>query len=182
MTTVSKVEIFEIGHTEITWFQQVGVKGTVWVDGVRLRFAPFKTLDAGRFCGSDAVVNVAVGKDPKGPFADFSLKNAAPANKVANAAASLKIDAPKPDKDGFSTFTFSITPVFGDAESYHTVLAVPLGADIGAIEGPAPTRQRLLSGFVAYYFEHGTDSRQVRVRYKVNRAPARALDVAEINP
>jgi len=182
MREVSRIDVFEVGREEILRHLQVSAEGSVWIDAMRLRFPPMKILDMDRICASDAVVAIAAGKDADGPFVDVSLKNAAPAGNTATAAVALRLAPPTPDPAGVSTLTFELAPGPEGSGEHHTVLAVPLGADVDAIEGAAPSRQQLLTGFAAYCFEPPKKRREVRVRYRTDRAREGALDITEVAP
>ncbi len=182
MAEVGKVEVFELGKTAVIRHQQVNSRGSVWIDAIRMRFPPLKTPEADRICASESVVAVAVGEDGDGPYIDASLKNASPAGKVATAAVALRLDSPPPDPEGFSTLTFTLAPAFEDSGAFHTVLAVPIGAEVAHIQGATPFQQRLLTGFVTYYFRHTAKRQTVRVRYRTERAVDGTLDITEVNP
>ena len=66
--------------------------------------------------------------------------------------------------------------------SEHTVVALPLGSDVLSIQGPQPSGQRLLTGYVAYYWAHGELPSEIAVRFRLPEVSGRVLDVAELNP
>jgi hypothetical protein len=85
------------------------------------------------------------------------------------------------DERGYQTLDLALDPVF-DGAVERTVLALPLGTDVAALEGTLPARQRLLTGYVAYIWEHGDGPGKASVRFRPPARPGRRLDLREIRP
>jgi hypothetical protein len=63
-----------------------------------------------------------------------------------------------------------------------TVAAVPLGAEIVSMGGPAPARQRLLFRFVLYYWRHTKERGTVAIAFDLRGAGGAKLPLGEVKP
>jgi hypothetical protein len=183
---VLKITVFELAHDGARVHKQLAAKGAVWLDTLRFWFPPGIEIDPAKTCASPGVDRAAVGKGRwRGKTAqrvDVSLKQAAPAGKVTGATVMVEAALPKADAEGVRRLAVGLDPVFDKQTHEHTVVALPLGADVLGIEGPPPTGQRLLSGFVGYYWQHGERPSEMAVRFRLPEFSSRALDVTELNP
>ncbi|MDD5308081.1 MAG: hypothetical protein PHU25_12235 [Deltaproteobacteria bacterium] len=182
---VSRVTVVELGAGKITTHAQVSVIGEQWVESVRAWLPSYVKIKGAGLCispdASFAVLGAGQWRGRKRSYADVALKSAAPAGRVGGAGVAVTSPAPAPDKDGMSVLTIELEPVFGTSQG-HTVLAVPLGAEIASLQGPRPSLERLLKGYVVYDWDHGSTPTEVTVRYKVPPQALPALDVASVNP
>jgi hypothetical protein len=112
---------------------------------------------------------------------DVALKQTVPAGAVASATISAEVDLPPADREGMMTLKIPLEPVGGDAVAI-TVVAVPLGADVARMGGPAPARQRLLTGFAAYYWSHTGEPGAVAIAFSFRGPVAAELSLDEVKP
>jgi hypothetical protein len=183
---VLKVSVFELTDDGLRVHKQMAAKGAVWLDALRFWLPPGIAIGTGETCSSPGVDRIAVGqgrwRGKTAHYVDVSLKQAAPAGKVTGATVMVKTELPAADKEGTRTLAIGLDPVFEEHTSEHTVVALPLGSDVVAIEGPPPTGQRLLSGFVGYYWEHADLPSELAVRFRLPPVSGSVLDVTELNP
>jgi hypothetical protein len=127
-----------------------------------------------------------VGKQPRGTkktwFVDATLTQTVPVGAVSSAAVAVCQTLAPPDAEGGRMLSFSLPSVFGGDIRRHTVVAFPLGADINSLTGPPPKQQRLLRGFVAYYWEHKPRASRVSINYKLPDKENPKLDLTAVNP
>jgi hypothetical protein len=96
-------------------------------------------------------------------------------------AVSVETELPPADSDGFRTVKIPLEPVADDAVAV-TAVAVPLGADVARMGGPAPARQRLLPGFVVYYWRHTAERGTVAIAFDLRAAGGAELSLDDIKP
>ncbi|MCP4600625.1 MAG: hypothetical protein GY847_08860 [Proteobacteria bacterium] len=186
ITPLSKATVYEINSKNMTIYKHARKKGNVWVDSFRFWFSNPDVLDSATFCASKEIAHISSGKDhwkgKKAAYVGAALARAVPANTVSAAAISVRRDLPQPDAQGMRTLVFDLEAVSGGKARYHSIAVFPLGSDVTAIQGPPPTQQRLLIGFVAYYWEHGSSPSQVAVSYRVLTDARKTLDISKLNP
>ncbi len=180
------VTVYEVDLDWIKVHKQQKVQGTMWLDSIRFWFPGKKTLQTTDLCVSASVDRVALARKTahgyQGTRVDTSLRQSVPVGAVAAATLTARSDLPEEKKDGMRTLSFPLPPVTGREAIARTVLAVPLGADLSSIEGPPPIKQRLLTGYVAYYWTHGDTQSDVTVVFRVPRTKMGNLDLDELNP
>jgi hypothetical protein len=179
LSLVRRTHVFELFGDTARIHVQSRMRGLLWMEAIRFSFPTVKRINLARLCSSPTVAQVAM-EAGRADVVDAALTQAAPAGTVASAALSLEIDLPRADADGFRTFAFPLDPAAGDG-TVVTVLALPLGTDVAQMTGPVPGRQRLLTGYVAYYWSHDLSKREVSVSLKTP-AVAAGLSVAELKP
>lgn len=184
MSVVAKTHVYELGPERIRHYQYQRAKGSVWIDALRFHIPTGEKLDAARLCQASGVARVAPGKDVSGrAVVDIALGQASPAGVDAKGAVSLSVAPKEGGSPGERVISFDLEPVIGDEKQYRTVLAVPLGADILGINGPPPAEQRLLKGFVAYYWHHKGTLTDVSVTYRLPGAVSpQPLDYTSVRP
>jgi len=183
---VVRITVFELAHDGMRVHEQMGAKGEVWLDGLRFWMPPGLKVEPGKTCASPAVDRIAVGtgswRGQSAQYIDASLKQAAPAGRVTEATVMAGTALPAADAEGVRTVALALDPVFDEQASEHTVVALPLGSDVLALQGPPPTGQRLLSGFLAYYWEHGDRPSELAIKFRLPPTTGQVLDVTELNP
>lgn len=179
VSLVHRLHVFELLGDTVRIHVQNQMRGALWLEGLRFSFPTVDRVDPGRVCGSATVAQVAMEKG-RADVVDAALARTAPAGTIASAALSIEAPLPPADADGFREFSFPLDPAFGSG-AIVSVLAVPLGSSVARLDGPTPGRQRLLTGFVAYYWEHGAARGAVSIALKAPPAPA-DLDVSELKP
>lgn len=181
-----KITVYELADDAMRVHRQMAAKGEVWLDALRFWFPPGLVVDAKKCCASQAVDQIAVGKGrwrgKTAHFIDVSLKQAAPAGRLTEAAVTAEIALPAADAEGVRTLALGLDPVFDEQASEHTVVALPLGSDVLSLQGPPPTGQRLLTGYVAYYWDHGDRPSEMAVKFRLPEILGKVLDVSELNP
>lgn len=186
VSRVLKVTVYEVDAEHLRIHQQVKAKGDLWLDALRLWFPTVGELSPKQICVSPEVDSVSIGQGRwRGKSArrvDLLLKRAVPAGTITGAAINIESPLPPASPEGLRTLELGLDPVFESAAAEHTVFAVPLGAYVTTIDGPPPTDQRLLSGYVAYYWEHGKSGSEVAVRFQVPAKTTRRLELTELNP
>jgi hypothetical protein len=181
MTLRARIHVFEMAPERIVHHQYQKAVGSVWLDVLRFSFSTVKTISPSAVCAPPNVSRVRFGNDGKHPFADVALLAAAPAGKEISAGLALLSPAVAPDKEGFSQFTIDLAPRTVPGMKLVSVVTFPLGSDVVAIDGLAPDEQRLLSGYMAYYFVHTNQRRSVQFRYRISEA-APPLSLEEVQP
>ncbi len=180
------VTVYEIDVNGIRIHKQQKVQGTMWLDSMRFWFPGEKTLLTKDLCVSASVDKVVLARKTAhgypGTRVDVSLRQSVPVGAVAAATLTALNDLPGENKDEARTLSFPLPPVTRPDAIARTVLALPLGADLLSIEGPPPIRQRLLTGYVAYYWTHGDSQSDVTVVFRVPSAKMGKLDLDELNP
>jgi hypothetical protein len=183
---VLKITVFELANDGLRVHEQLAARGAVWLDALRFWLPPGVEVDPAETCASPSVDRATIGKGrwrgKTAHWVDVSLKQAAPAGKVTGATVMVEAALPAADAEGVRRLAVGLDPVFDEQMHEHTIVALPLGSDVLGIEGPPPTGQRLLSGFVAYYWEHGERPSEMAVRFRLPEFSSRTLDVTELNP
>ena len=187
-TPVVGVSIYELVPGRVRIYKHMRVKGDVWIDSLRFWLPGFVKIDPLSVCASAEVDRISIGsatfKGMKSSYIDTSLVKAAPAGAVAAAAVSATRKQKQLKPDGAYSWKLNLDAVAVKNARYHSVVAIPLGADVTAIKGPPPTQQRLFLGFVAYYWEHdkSTSSVEITYRFPPELEVKYKLDVSELNP
>ncbi len=75
-----------------------------------------------------------------------------------------------------------MSPVFEAEAAGHSIVTFPIGSDVISIAGAPPTRQRLLSGNVAYYWKHGMTARTITIKFKLPQFTRHQLELEQLNP
>lgn len=180
------ITVFELASDSMRVHKQLAAKGEVWLDSLRFWMPPGVAVDPHKTCASPGVDQIAVGRGRwRGKTAhrvDVSLKQAAPAGRVAEAMVVAETALPEADVEGVRTLAVGLDPVFDEQAGEHTIVALPFGADLLSIQGPPPTGQRLLTGYVAYYWDHGDRPSELAVRFRLPPSTGKLLDVSELNP
>jgi hypothetical protein len=181
-----KITVYELADDGMRVHKQMAAKGEVWLDTLRFWMPPGLPVDAKQTCASPAVDQIAVGKGrwrgKTASWIDVSLKQAAPAGRLTEAAVLTETPLPEADLEGVRTLALGLDPVFDEQASEHTVVALPLGSDVLSLQGPPPTGQRLLTGYVAYYWEHGDRPSEMAVKFRLPEISGKVLDVTELSP
>jgi hypothetical protein len=181
-----KITVYELADDGMRLHKQMAAKGEVWLDALRFWMPPGLTIDANKICASSKVDQIAAGKGrwrgKTASFVDVSLKQAAPAGRLTEATVTAETPLPEADAEGVRTLALGLDPVFDEQASEHTVVALPLGSDVLSLQGPPPTGQRLLTGYVAYYWEHGERPSELAFKFRLPKASGKVLDVSELNP
>jgi hypothetical protein len=185
-TPVLKITVFELVEDGLRVHRQLAAKGQLWLDALRFWFPSGVAIAPERICVSSGVDHVAVGEErwrgKTAGFVDVALERAAPAGRVAVAAVSVHAPLPAADAEGVRTLALGLDKVFDEQMAEHTIVALPLGSDVLALQGPPPTSQRLLRGFVAYYWEHGDRASELALRFRLGPSADRVLDVTQLKP
>jgi hypothetical protein len=182
-----KTTVFDLGGEGIRIHRQQRVKGTMWFESVRFWLPPglggAGAPDA--LCVSAGVVAALTGRGKwrgrETTYVDLSLPQAVPVGQEARAALTVGFDPLPADEEGRRALELKFDPVF-DGAVERTAVALPLGCEVVALEGTPPTRQRLLTGYVAYIWEHGEAPGEATVRFRPSANPGRVLDIRELNP
>ncbi len=187
LSPIVRATVFDIRPREIRLYKHMRAQASVWIDALRFWFPGFDKLDAPTVCASDKVAHVKIGtasyRGKTETYIDTALARAAPAGVVSAAAVSVRRELPQADKDDIRTLSFDLEAIIGTTARYHTIVTVPLGMEVLGIQGPPPTQQRLLIGFVAYYWEHGAGASHVGLRFRIPEVlEAPNLDLGKLNP
>ncbi|MCP4674963.1 MAG: hypothetical protein GY854_05550 [Deltaproteobacteria bacterium] len=183
---LAKATVFEIEPTRIIVHKHQRARGSIWIDALRFWMPGFDSQDEPTICSSKDVAHIAVGKalwrGKTTTFIDAALSRVAPAGVVASAGVSVKRQLPPADKEGLHTLEFTLEPVIGVEARFHTIVTIPLGTELSAISGPPPTQQRLLIGYVAYYWEHTTAPSEISVSFRPASKVHSRFDITKLNP
>ena len=181
----TSVFVYEVDADGIRQYQQRKVTGRQWLESMRFWFE-LPDLPAEKLCVSESVAAVRLFPEKRasvqGTGVDVQLGQAVTVGAVAAATLSCEMPLPDGDADEVRTLDLRLEAVTGAGDKARSVLAVPLGADVLSIEGPLPTHQRLLTGYVAYYWTHGETPTEISVRLRVPDYVTKPLDLNELNP
>jgi hypothetical protein len=184
---LTKTTVFDFGGDEPAVHRQLRTRGTMWFESVRFWMpAGFgEARDQGTVCVSSGVLAAATGRGKwrgrEAAYVDVSLPQAIPVGQEARAAVSMPLEQLPADGQGYRTLELALDPVF-DGAVERTAVALPLGTDVAALDGVLPARQRLLTGYVAYVWEHGDAPGKAAVRFRLPANLDRRLDIRELNP
>ena len=160
-----EARVVEVGEKGIVEHFQQKVRGSIWVDVI-----PLLVGEAGEeltdICGTEGAAGVRCRETTGGPVLDVLLKNAVPAEKSVVAGVSFRTASPPVDAEGTATLSVLLAPPRFVGTSRHTAVVFPLGTEIFSISGPAPSRQKLLKGYVLYDFIHGATPSTVTFSYR----------------
>jgi hypothetical protein len=177
---VHRAQVFEVLGDRIRIYVQNRMRGFQWLEAMRVSFPSVNKINLQKLCSSSSVSNVAT-VDRHPDAVDAALAQAAPAGAVASAALSYETDLPKADADGLRTLEIPLESAMGEAPIV-TVVALPLGTHVARMSGPEPSRERLLTGFVAYYWKHGKTRGQVSISFTSRALPGLELALEEVKP
>ncbi len=185
--TLVKTTVFDFGGDETSVHRQLKTKGTMWFESLRFWLPPGfgDTPDPGAACVSSGVLAAAPGRGKwrgrESSYVDVSLPQAIPVGQETRVAVSVNLGRLPADEQGYRTLELGLDPVF-DSAVERTVVALPLGTDVAALDGVLPARQRLLTGYVAYVWEHRDAPGNAAVRFRLPARQGHKLDIREINP
>lgn len=183
---VARVNLYEVEAEGLFIHKMITAKGDMWLESLRLSFPGWAKLQKDKICGSESLDSYFTGggKDgkPGGSDVHVSFKQAIPVGGEATVLVKAGVKLPPRDGEGFRTMTMELEGLAEKEESGSTVLAIPLGGSLVSIEGPPPAKQRLLTGNVAYYWDHEKEPGEVTVRFKVPDFSTGVLDLGEVNP
>ena len=181
-----RVNLYEVATHSLFIHKMLKAKGTMWLESLRLSFPSWARLNKNKLCGSSYLDSFYARMDDEGNLmgSDFhvAFKQAVPVGGDVTILVKAEVDLPAADAEGFRSMTMELNPRSETEDDGHTVLALPLGSSLVSIEGPPPAKQRLLTGYVAYYWEHDPEPGEVTVRFKVPEFSGSPLDLKEINP
>jgi hypothetical protein len=180
VSLVHQTRVFEILADKVRIHVQKRERGARWLEAMRLVFPIGGPLDLKRACASAEVSQAEVARGRTDTLS-VALKQTVPAGALASATVSVETELPPAGRDGLRTLKIPLEPV-ADGAIAVTVAAVPLGANIARMGGPAPARQRLLSGFVAYYWRHSKERGTVAIAFDLRAAGAAKLSLDDIKP
>ncbi|MCU0660697.1 MAG: hypothetical protein MUC50_00030 [Myxococcota bacterium] len=175
--------VYEIRQDAILIHKYTKAMGSIWVDNIDFSFPGRLKIDPVDVCAGPSVAHVAVfqGASESVPSRVLCLlRQAVPSDTMTSAAISVRFAPPNASADGMRTLVIPLVPSVA-AGKQVTVIALPLGAHIEALQGPAPKAQRLLRGFFAYYFHHGAAS-QIAITYRLNQPTRGELDIPTVRP
>jgi hypothetical protein len=180
VSLVHQTRVYEILANKLRIHVQKREKGARWLEAMRLVFPIGEPVDLKRACASSEVSQAEVARDRPDTL-NVALKQTVPAGALASVTVSVETELPPADREGLRTLKIPLEPV-ADGAVAITVAAVPLGADIARMGGPAPARQRLLSGFVVYYWRHTKERGTVAIAFDLRKAGAAELSFEDIKP
>jgi hypothetical protein len=180
VSLVRQTRVFEILGDRLRVHVEKREKGARWLEAMRFLFPIGGPVDLKRACASVEVSHAEVQKG-RSEIVEVALKQTVPVGAVASATVSAEVDLPPADGEGMVTLKIPLEPVVGDAVA-TTVVAVPLGANVARMGGPAPVRQRLLTGFAAYYWRHTAEPGAVAIAFAFRAPVAAELSLDEVKP
>ena len=180
VSLVYQARVVEVLGDKLRIHLQKREKGTRWLEAMRFLFPVGGSVELKRACASAEVSHAEVRQGRSG-ILDVALKQTVPAGALASAAVSVEADLPPADREGLRTLKIPLEPVDGDGVAI-TAVALPLGANVARMGGPAPFRQRLLPGFVAYYWRHTVRPGAVAIAFDLRAAVAAELSLDDIKP
>jgi hypothetical protein len=179
VSLVHLARVIEIRREGLRVHVQLREKGARWMEAMRFTF-PFGPVDLSRACASRGVSHAAAVRDRPDAL-DVALRQTVPVGAAAAAAVTAEMALPPADRDGLRLLEIPLDPVSGDAVAV-SVVAVPLGATIDRMGGPAPSRQRLLRSHVVYYWRHEVEQRKIVISISVEAASDTPLSLDDIKP
>jgi hypothetical protein len=180
VSLVHQTRVFEILADKLRIHVQKREKGARWLEAMQLVFPTGGPIDLKRACASAEVSQAEVARGRPDTL-NVALKQTVPAGALASAAVSIETELPPAGRDGFRTLKIPLEPV-ADSAIAITAAAVPLGANIARMGGPAPVRQRLLSGFVVYYWRHTKERGTAAIAFDLRAAGGAQLSLDDIKP
>lgn len=180
VSLVHQARVFEIRADGLRIHLQKRERGTRWIDAMRFPFPSGTRVDPRRACASAEVLAAELAKG-RADTLDVALKRAAPAGAIAAATVSVETELPPADGEGRRTLEIPLEPATDGAVAV-SIAAVPLGAHVSSMGGPAPERQRLLSGFAAYYWRHSGERGTVVIVFELRAAGDAELPVGDLKP
>ena len=180
VSLVHQTRVFEILADKIRIHLQKKERGTRWLEAMRFLFPVGGPVALKRACASAEVSHAEVRQGRPG-IVDVALAQTVPAGALASATVSVEVDLPPADREGTRTLKIPLEPVGGEGVAL-TVVAVPLGAHVARMGGPAPERQRLLRGFAAYYWRHTAEAGAVAIAFTLRTPATEQLSLDEVKP
>jgi len=183
---VRMVRIFDLGVDGAKVYRYSRSRGSIWVGALRFWLDRDQKPEPETVCASPGLTAVARGtglhQGTEKAYVDGELARAVPADVEATGAIAHQMILPAADVEGYRTLSFDLLPAILEGQRFHTVVAVPLGSDVSSIDGSAPARQRLLTGFIAYYWEHPKTRSRVHFRFRLPKEGGSALNISEVKP
>jgi hypothetical protein len=181
-----RISIYEIGPEGMVLHKMMRSKGDMWIESLRFRFPDGLRPGPSSLCASDSIDRfrlVGEGEgSPAGQIVDVSLKQSVPVGGIAAGSVAVSGELPAAGADGVRSLDLPLDALEETETAGHTVLAFPLGSSVVSMEGPPPSKQRLLDGYLAYYWSHEKEASEVTVRFKVASRAAKRLDLSTLNP
>lgn len=158
------VTIYGFSNSDVRVLKQQKASSSMWQDHIKFRFPVPSITTPPAYCISQNINAIKVLPSKVENTVEATLVEAAPANTPFTVAI-MERRALKTSPQSSLQYEFGLPPVRTSDRKDTSVLVLPLGTDVLAMEGLSPSKQRLLKNYVAYYFEH-TDTRQ-RVSIKI---------------
>ena len=180
VSLVHQTRVFEILSDKLRIHVQRREKGERWLEAMRFVVPVAGSIDPKRVCASDEVSQIEIARG-RSDTLNVALKQTVPAGAIAAATVSVETALPPADRSGLRTLKLPLEPVAEGAIAV-TVAAVPLGADVARMAGPAPFRQRLLPGFAVYYWRHTAERGTAAIAFDLRATRPAELSLEEIKP
>lgn len=178
--------VFDLGQTPAVVYRYLRTQGSIWVGTLRFWLDDQVEPAPETVCTSAEIVAFSRGlgnhHGSKKAYIDGELARSVPADVDAMGAVSYQIPLTKPDPEGMRILSFDLPPVILPDQRFFTVVGVPLGAEVPSIGGAKPTLQRLLTGYIAYYWEHTKTKSHVDFRFRSPENKGEVLDISEVRP
>lgn len=183
---LAQIRVFELRDAHIRIYQHLRAKSSVWLDTLRFWFDDRGEFTPSAVCASSNINRIHSGTKrrlgKKMRYVDAALHQTVPSGATATGAIAIRHELPDQQGDELRALTFTLNPQGLDSTKTRTVVTLPLGSDLEAIEGPPPDEQRLLVGFAAYYWNHPATKSRVTIRFRVPTAASAKLDMSSLNP
>ncbi|MBN2802479.1 MAG: hypothetical protein JXR91_05260 [Deltaproteobacteria bacterium] len=183
VTTEYAVTVIEVGANFVRTIKQAKSSSSMWLNRMSFNFDPLGDGEGEPlFCHSKNIDEISVKNLSAVISVQAALSQSSPANAPAESSVSMRNSLTFSGKKKNTEISFSLSPVRGTDKKESTVLAIPLGTEIMAMSGPAPFKQRLLTGYVAYYWKNSSKRGVVSVKMKLPSKVKKSLDLREVKP
>lgn len=181
--TLVDMSIYEVRAEALRIHRYIKAIGSIWVDNLGFDFPRRLKIDPLDVCSGPSVSHVSVlqGVSESLPGQVLTkLRQAVPSETPTAASVSVRFDPPSQNPDGTLTLTVPLSAASRNITQV-TVIALPIGTQVESMRGPAPTKQRLLHGFFAYYFDHARPS-EIAISYRTSQPTTGELDIPTVRP
>lgn len=182
VTVTSEAAVYEVLPDGLWLHLYQTAEARIWIEAISWILPPSFDTPPKTICAGSGVSSVETGS-AAGIRIAAGLKHTVPVGGQAKAEVSVLLDLPAANSLEERTLVLPLAAKNARSSKEITAAAFPLGADIIAMEGPVPRAQRLLDGFVAYYWEHQTQRSEAAVRFTLPEGKnTKRLDITSVRP
>lgn len=175
------IAVYAFSTQDVKVVLQKKASSSMWQDYIKFQFPRTTLTGTPTYCISENLNGIKVLPNKVETGVAAVLNEAAPAN-VPFTVAMMERRPLGAQAASEISYDIVLPPVRTKDREDTSVLVLPLGTDVLSMEGPAAANQRLLQGYVAYYFNHTETRSKITIRMRLPTTPSLPLDFSQLKP